>query len=322
MTTTATAPKDVLSDRKIQGLLDDLVEDTDDTIVTAKTLQRSTAMRQCSSAVLSNYGRAISTLETAFQNSESERGTVLAGKAKDLKKFKSLLQIELDALTNLQEQNGRFEVLEDADIGAAVATIIAALGALVAPVSEMGRLQREVESIRSKLQAAIRAARDTKVKAILAAGMTATVTIVAPLGLAVTATAVVGKFAAGPIIDAVLQEREDSTVKNVKDAAAMATRAGVALEALPKAFGPLADIVSGAVDISECFAAERDKQALIDQLKKFMADFKKAAATYITQTEKLAAAVADAQATLADAIAAVKAFKPVKGSYHALLRMI
>ncbi len=322
MTTTATAPKDALSDRKVSGLLDDLLEDTGDTMDTAAALQRGTAMRHCSSTLLSNYDRALTTLHTAMQNTEHERGNVLAGKAKDLKKFKTLLQTQLDALATLEELNGGFEVLQDADIGAVIVTIIAVLHELAAPASEMGRLQREVESIRSKLQTAITAARDAKVKAMLGAGLTALTALLPPMGVAASLAVFAGKIVASEVIDATLQGREDSKAKVVWGYADKVSGAAQAIDALPKAFGPLLDIVSGVVDIGECFAAERDKQALIDQLKTFMADFKKAAAAFIAVSDKFAAAVADAQATLKDAIAAVKAFRPVKASYQALLRMI
>jgi hypothetical protein len=302
MASTTKTPQQTLEDRKVAGMLDDLLEDTCDCTETAEKLSRSSILRSCA-PVQSALTAGFRTLDGAMQKAETERGVVLDGKAKDLRKFKGYVQTQVDALSDLETLNGKAEVLEDAAVNASTTAALASITAVLAIAPKVALVQRDLGDVRNQLAKAIIAARDAKVKAAVAAASAA-------------------MFTAESAIGAAFNGNEESTAKKTWNAASGAAAAADGLYGLPAAFGPALVLVGGAVDISECFAAERDKADLMAKITALSREFKGTIAQAARDLETLGKTCATARKALLDAIADVKSFRPSTSSGAQVLRYL
>ena len=315
---TTKSPKETLDDRKVAGLLADLMEDTCDCVDNADKLSRSTILRSCTE-VKTALATGMRTLEGAMDKAENERGTVLNDKAKDLRKFKGYVVAQLAALDDLEVLNGKAEVLEDAAVNAATTAALASITAVLAIAPKVALVQKNLDELRKLLEKAILAARDAKVKTAVAAASAAIGVCLTPFGTVVGVVGGIALFTAESAIGAAFNGNEESTVKKTWNAASGAAAAADGLYGLPAAFGPALVLVGGAVDIGECFAAERDKADLMAKITAMSREFKGTIAQAASDLETLGNMCAAARKSLLDAIADVKAVRPPKQSSAAVV---
>lgn len=321
MATTQT-PQQIVQDRKVAGLLDDLFDDCLDADKTAKTISTGKVFRALDSRSRSSFESAWDALLTAVEASERERDVCLAGKAKDTRKLKACLQTQLTALPTLEGAIGRMEALEDAALQATTTAALASITAVLAVAPKLAIVQRDLEDLRKQMEKAIVAARDAKVKTAVAAASAAIGVCLTPFGAVIAVTGGITLFAAETAISYALNGNEESTVKKTWNAASGAAAAADGLVGLPAAFGPALVLVGGAVDIRECFASESEKADLLAKITAMGREFDRTVAQAARDLATLGKACADAQRALADAIAAVKSVRTAKPSSAAVLNYL
>ena len=206
-------PQDVLSDRKIAILLDDLLQDCLDAIGTAKGLRRRAIGKVMGSATAKRFEGCMDAVLRSSGAVEAERDRCLAGKASNLKAMRGLVQAQLDALDNLEEFNGRVQVLEDAMMTASLADFMALIVMVQGVSMALVRLQRRLEALRDKLAKAIRNIRDAKIKAMVGAAIAAIGVCIVPMGPVVVFIGGMTLVGADIAVDMALQGSEESKLK-------------------------------------------------------------------------------------------------------------
>lgn len=322
MATTTTDPKAVLSDSKVAGLLDDMFDDCLDTDNDADTLSRGAVYRAMSSTGRRPFDSAWDAMLAAVSASEKERSAVLAGKAKDLRRFKGLVQTQLDATVSCQEVVGRMQVLEDAALDAVLAEVVGAFALVAGPGGTVRGLEGQLADIQRKLQAAERVARDEKVKLAVSAAVTAAGVVMPELSLAGKAAMALSNLALDAALDSALQGREDGKLKSAWDTTDKVATIADGLDKLPKAAGPLMDLVGTAIDLNDAFASEAEAEKVRQQVARFVKDLESARAAFRSAADKLAKIVGTSRGKLTAALKAVASFRATKGSYHAVLKYL
>jgi hypothetical protein len=322
MATTTQTPQQIVEDRKVAGLLDDLFDDCLDADKTAKKLSSGETYRSMSPDAQSAFDKDWDALLSALDASEKERDVCLAGKAKDTRKLKSLIQAQLDALSVLELAIGRVEVLEDAAAGKSLNTAVSAITAVMGVAAPIALVQKDLADLYKALQKATTAARDAKVKAAVSAGTAAIGVCLASFSAPVSITGAVVLFTVRTAVGAAFNGTEDSTVKKTWGVASGATSAAKALFGLSDAIGPALILVSGAVDISECFAAEREKADVLARITAMKRTFDTTIANAAKLLDELGKACAEAESTLRDAVAAVKAVRVPTPQCAAVMRYL
>lgn len=218
-TATTTDPKSIISESKVAGMLDDMFDDGLDTDSDAEALGKGAVYRAMSSTGRRPFDDAWDRMLAAVEASEKERSVVLAGKAKDLRKFKGLVQTQLDAIVSCQEVVGRMQVLEDAAMAAVLAEVVGAYALIAGPGGTVRGLEGQLADIQRKLEAAERVARDEKVKLAVSAAVTAAGVVMPELSLAGKAAMALTNLSIDAALDAALQGREDGQLKSTWDKA-------------------------------------------------------------------------------------------------------
>ena len=319
---TSQTPQQIVEDRKVAGLLDDPVDDCLDADKTAKKISTGQVFRAIDSKSQSAFNTTWDALLSAVDASETERDVCLKGKARDTRKLKTCLQTQLDTLSALEESVGRMEVLEDAAVEAVTTTALASITLVLGIWPKVAILQKDLEDVRKQLEKAILAALDAKVKASVSAAAAAIGICLTPFGAAVAVTGGIALFLGKQALGAVLNGNEDSTVKKTWSAASGAVSVSKSLFGLSDAIGPAMILVTGAVDIGECFANEREKTDLLDRIKVLKRAFDTTVAQAARDFDTLGKACAEAQAALAKAMAAVKAVRAAKPASAAVMRYL
>lgn len=322
MASTTTTPQQIVEDRKVAGLLDDLFDDCLDADKTASKLSSGKAYRAMSSAAQGSFDKDWDALLAATDASEKERDVCLSGKARDTRKLKACVQTQLDALSVLEEAIGRLEVLEDAGTNAVLTVALAQITAVLGVAPKLILVQKNLAELYKALQKAIIAARDAKVKAAVSAASAATGVCLAAFGGPVSIVGGIALFAAENAIGAAFNGTEDSTVKKTWNLASGAASGADALFGLPDAFGPALTLVGGAVDIGECFAAERDKADILNKISAMKREFDTTINQCARELATLGKACADAQKALRDAVAAVNAVRVPTPQFAQVLRYL
>lgn len=321
-TATTTDPKSIISESKVAGMLDDMFDDGLDTDSDAEALGKGAVYRAMSSTGRRPFDDAWDRMLAAVEASEKERSVVLAGKAKDLRKFKGLVQTQLDAIVSCQEVVGRMQVLEDAAMAAVLAEVVGAYALIAGPGGTVRGLEGQLADIQRKLEAAERVARDEKVKLAVSAAVTAAGVVMPELSLAGKAAMALTNLSIDAALDAALQGREDGQLKSTWDKADKIATVAEGMDKLPKAVGPLVDLVSTAIDLQDAFASEAEAEKVRQQVARFVKDLEAARAAFRTAADKLAKTVGSSRSKLAAALKAVAAFRATKGNYHAVLKYL
>ena len=322
MPTTTQTPQQIVEDRKVAGLLDDLFDDCLDADKTARKIAAGTVFRVMDSKSCSSFEKDWDALLSAVDACESERDVCLKGKARDTRKLKSCLQAQLDALSVLEQANGKMQVLEDAATQAATTSALASITAVLGIAPKIAIVQKDLADLRGQLEKAILAARDAKVKTAVAAGSAAIGVCLVPFGAAVGVVGGITLFAVETAIGAAFNGNEESTVKKTWNAASGAAAVADGLYGLPAAFGPALVLVGGAVDIGECFATERDMADVQAKITALSREFKSTIAQAARDFETLGKMCAAAQKALLSAIAGVMAVRAPTAAGAAVMRFL
>ncbi len=321
MASTTTTPQQILEDRKVQGMLDALSETSATAVEVSSDLQRNPVIRKATS-VKSQLSSTCNTLDKALDTTEAERGEGLNGKLKDLRKFKTYVQAQLAALEEADMINGQVEIVVTAGIDVVIADVLGAYALIAGSGAELKRLQIELAVIKKKLEAASRIARDTKVKAAIGAALTGATMALGPVSAPVGVLVFVGGIALDKVIDSALQGREDTSLKSAWGYADQVAGAADAFDKLPDHMGPVMDLVNIGIDISECFAAESDKAALMAQITAFNKTVTAARAKFRADATKIKKIRDEARSELAGAIAEVGRYSPPRYSFAAVTRLL
>lgn len=220
MPTTTQTPQQIVSDRKVAGMLDDLLEDCLDADKTAKKLSSGRVYRALDSGSRGRFDSEWDELLSAVDASEKERDLCLKGKAKDTRKLKTCIQDQLDALSVLEEGIGRVEVLEDTALETATTTALASVTLILGIWPKVALVQRDLDYVAKQLEKATAAARDAKVKATVAAALGAVGICLASFGTAAAVAGGVTVFSVNLALGAALDGNEESAVKKTWKVAA------------------------------------------------------------------------------------------------------
>ena len=321
MPSTTTTPQQTLEDRKVDGMLTALMDTASNVMKTSADLQKDPLMRQATS-VKSQLSSTCKALGDATEDAEDEQAVGLAGKLKDLRKFKTYVQTQLAALEEADMINGQVEIVVTAGIDVIIADLLGAYALIAGSGAELKRLQVELAVIRKKLEAASRIARDTTVKAAIGAALTGATMAMGPVSAPVGVLVFVGGIALDKVIDSALQGREDTSLKTGWGYADQVAGAADAFDKLPEHLGPVMDLVNIGIDISECFAAESDKAALMAQITAFNKTVTAARAKFRADATKIARIRDEARRDLAAAIAEVGRYSPPRYSFAAVTRLL
>lgn len=316
-----TTPQEILEDRKVEGLLDDLMEASANAMRTGADLQKSVILRQAT-AIRSLVASLIKDLDRALDNTEYERAAGLDGKLKDLRKFKTYVQAQLDLLAETDMLNGQLEIVVSAGIDVLIADLLGSYALMASSGAELKRLQVELATIKKKLEAAARLARDTKVKAAIGAALTGATMALGPVSAPVGVLVFVGGIAIDKVVDSMLEGREDTTLKTAWDYADKVGGAADAFEKLPDHFGPVMDLVNIGIDIGECFAAESEKAALIAQISAFEKSYVALRTKFRADATKVMKMRDEARRELAGAIAEVGRYSPPRYAFASVTRLL
>lgn len=322
MATTAQTPQQIVEDRKVAGLLDDLYDDSLDADKTAEKLSKGGTYRALDQSTRSAFDREWDALLAALEARENERDLCLKGKARDTRKLKTLIQAELDALSVLEEGIGRLEVLEDSAAKAKTTAALAVLTVVLSYANGLAVIQKDLADLYKSCQKAVIAARDAKVKAAVTAASAAIGVCLGCVGGAVALVGGITLFTAEQAVSYAFNGTEDSKIKKTWDKASGAAAVADGIKGLPDAFGPALVLVGGVVDISECFNAEREKQDLLAKLAAMDREFKRTCAQMADTIAKLGKLCADAQAELARAVASMKSVRVAKPQAAGVLRYL
>ncbi len=321
MPTTTTTPQQTLEDRKVDGMLNSLMDASLAAMKVSVDLQRSPIIRQAAS-IKSKLSSTAKDLGDAMEDAEFERADGLAGKLKDLRKCKTYVQTQLNALTEADILNGQVEIVESAGIDVLIADVLGAYALIAGSGAELKRLQVELAIIKKKLEAASRIARDTKVKAAIGAALIGATMAMGPVSAPVAVLVFAGGIAIDKVLDSALQGREDTTLKTAWGYADNVAGAADAFDKLPTHLGPMMDLVNIGIDISECFAAESDKNALLAQITAFNKDVNAARAKFRADATKVIKIRNEARSDLAAAISEVGRYSPPRYSFAAVTRLL
>ena len=313
----STTPQQTLEDRKVDGPLNALMETSVNAMKTSVTLQKNPLMSKAAS-IKSDLSSATKDLGGAMDKAEFERADGLVGKLKDLRKFKTYVQAQLDTLAEADMLNGQVEIVVTAGIDVLIADVLGTYALIAGSGAELKRLQIELAMIKKKLEAASRIARDTKVRAAIGAALTGATMAMGPVGAPVGVLVFVGGIALDKVIDSALQGREDTTLKSAWGYADQVAGAADAFDKLPEHMGPVMDLVNIGIDISECFAAESDKAALMTQITAFNKTVTAARAKFRADATKVGKVRDKARSELAGAISEVGRYCPPRYSFAAV----
>ncbi len=304
MASTTTTPQQVLKDRKVDSMLNDLMEASVNSADIADDLGKNAMLRSASS-IKSQLKTASKDLYDCLEDSEYERAEGLKGKLKDLRKLNTYVQTQIDALGECDLLSEQVQAVVDAGVDVLIADLLGAYALIAGSGSELKRLQVELAMIKKKLDAANRLARDTKIKAAIGAALVGATMALGPVSAPVGVLIFAGNIALDQVLDSALAGREDTTLKTAWDYADKVGGAADAFDKLPTHLGPVMDLVNIGIDIGECFASESEKNALIAQISAFAKDVEKARAKFRADADKVKKMSADARRELAAAIAEV-----------------
>lgn len=311
-------PQEVMEDRKIAVILDDLLQTCIDSLADAKKITSGKTFKAMDSATKSKFNKCQDTLLTTTENTENERDNCLNGKAKDLSKMKSCLQKQLDALDNLEEFNGRMQVLEDKAVEATLAAFLAIIVLVRGANGDLVVLQKRFLALAKKVEKAIKATRDAKIKGMLGAGLAAIGICLVPFGAGIAMVGGITLVGIEVALGYALKGNEETTVKKSWNVASGAGAVADGLDKMPKSFGPMMILATGAVDIREAFLNQKELDAFQKEIKAVSAEMKKKLPKAAKQFKELEKMAKKTKADVTSAIASVRSFKPSKGAYHKL----
>lgn len=311
-----------MEDAKIEKILDDFLNACLSSMNEASRLSKTTVFKMLSSSIKSSFNAQDTALLIACEKTEKERDNCLDGVSRDMAKMKSALNAQLDAFDNLEEYNGRMGALVDKGTDQMLGAFLTPIVALGGANGELTALQKEMDVVHKKLLKAVKACRDAKVKGMVTAATGALVICTGPIGGGIALTAAVGSFVVNVGLGFILNGNEPSAVKKSWTVAKGGNAVAKKLTTVPKAFGPVMVLVSGAVDISEAFANEREKAALFKEIKALDVKLKKLMPKVAKQFDDLAKLASKTESETKMALAIVKDFKPTKTKGHTLPNLL
>jgi len=187
---------------------------------------------------------------------------------------------------------------------------------------EFNKLIRDMESLRSKLQKAIKAVRDVKTKTMVAGAIAAVGVCLTPLGATAAVIVTISGFAVGQALDATLNGNVDSEAKKTWDKVSKVGDAADTIGKMPKAFGPVMALISSGVDLRECFTNERDKQAVEKQIKDLKTRIDKLGPPYAKMYQEMSKKGSEVMSKLTKAASDVNSFRPSKPKAHNLPKLL
>ena len=314
-------PQEILEDNKIKVLIDDLESEIEDAFTTVGKLTNSASLKNAPKGGR-NLDIAEMALGKAFDAYEREYSLCVKGKSTDIAKLKSLVSTLLDKLDDLQEMIGRVEVLENAEMNARLLLLMTLLGQVVGYGGEFNKLIRDMESLRSKLQKAIKAVRDVKTKTMVTGAIAAVGICLTPLGATAAVLVAITGFAVGQALDSALDGNVDSDAKKTWDKISKVGDAADTIGKMPKAFGPVLTLISSGVDLRECFTNERDKQAVEKQIKDLKTRIDKLGPPYAKMYQEMSKKGSEVMSKLTKAASDVNSFRPSKPKAHTLPNLL
>jgi len=315
-------PQEVMEDRRIAGVLNDLFDACFDANKAANSIAGGKTFKALDSSTKSTFNKYWDTMLAATEAAENERSRCLDGKAKDLNTMKTLLTKQLDALDTIEDITGRMQVLEDKALDAILAAFLAMLVLTQGANGDLLLMQKKSHALLDKMAKAIRACRDARIKMQLGAGMAAIAICLVPLGGGIAVIGGIALFGVETALGYALAGNEETKVKKAWNLASGVGAMADGLDKMPKSFGPAMILATGAVDMREVFKNERDLAAFQKELKSLSADISKLAPKAGKQFRELEKLGQKIGKELPAAISAVKSFKPTKGKYHSLPSML
>ena len=315
-------PQEIMEDAKIEKILDDFLIACLSSSKEAGRLSKTTVFKMLNASIKSSFNTTENTLLTACQKTENERDNCLDGKSGDISKMKSALNAQLDAFDSMEDYNGRMGALVDKGIDQMLGAFLTPIVALGGANGELTALQKEMDAIHKKLLKAVKACRDAKIKGMVTAATGAIVICTGPIGGGIALTTAVGAFVVNVGLGFIFNGNEPSAVKKSWTVAKGGDAVAKKLVNVPKAFGPVMVLASGAVDISEAFANEREKAALVKEIKALDVKLKKIMPKVAKQFDDLAKLATKTESETKMALAIVKDFKPSRTKGHTLPNLL
>jgi len=313
--------KEIVEDRKIDWLLEDMESELGEALSFSDKLFRGESLKHSAQAKR-NLSDAYSRCDRAFTAYEKEYLLCAKGKSTDIAKLKKLISALLDALDDLHEINGRIMVLEQASLNAKLFAFLTILGQVVGYGGEFNKLIRDLESLQGKLEKAIKAVRDVKTKAMVSGAIAAVGICLTPLGATAAVIVTIGAFAVGQALDSTLDGNVDSDVKKTWDKVSKLGDAADLIGDMPKAFGPVMVLLSSGVDLGECFANEREKAAVLKEIKDLKGRIEKLGPPYSKMYRGMLKEGSEVMAKLTKAARDADSFKPSKSKAHDLPKLL
>ncbi|MFN3823821.1 MAG: hypothetical protein ACK4RN_07575 [Pseudorhodobacter sp.] len=309
--------KEIVEDRKIDWLLEDMESELGEALALSDKLFRSASLRHAAQGKR-NLSDASAQCDRAFIAYEKEYVLCAKGKSTDIAKLRKLVSALLDALDDLHDMNGRILVLEKADVDAKLFSFLSVLGQIVGYGGEFNKLIRDMESLHGKLEKAIKAVRDVKTKAMVAGAIAAIGICLTPLGATAAVIVTISAFAVGQALDSALDGNVDSDVKKTWDKVSKLGDAADLIGDMPKAFGPVMVLLSSGVDLAECFANEREKDAVLKEIKDLKGRIEKLGPPYAKMYRDMLKKGNETMSNLTKAARDADSFKPVKSKSQTL----
>ncbi|MEM7441455.1 MAG: hypothetical protein AAF393_17840 [Pseudomonadota bacterium] len=184
------------------------------------------------------------------------------------------------------------------------------------------RLKKRLEELRKKLEKAIRATRDAKVKGILGAGFGALAIVLIPFGGWVPIVGGVLLAGTEAALRQLLKGNEESTTKKTWTVLSTARAVADGLGKAPKDFAPLMVLATGAVDMEEAVSNVKDMAAIKKEIKKLDADLRKTLPKVAKQLKDLDKKTKGVRLAYKKSMSSVRSYRAGKSSGHNLLKML
>ena len=320
---TTSDPATIVSDSKVTVMLDDLSTECYDSLEAADRLHRSKAFNALDSSTKSRQKKFSDILRKTVAALDDERYRCADGVAKDTRALKKWVSNSVSALDNLEESNGRMQVLEQTMAHAHVTKLQLLIPLILGENGKLALLQRRLHALQKKLEKAIRACRDAKIKTMIGAALGAIGICLGAIGWPIAVGAALVAVPVGMVVSATFSGNEESTFKKTMSTSLTVGRVVAPLNSMTKSFGPVSQIATTGLNLGSVFANESEKKAVITEIKKLNAEIKKVAPTAAKQYQTLDKLAKECDRQLRRAVSSVKSLRiSTSKAGHGVLRLL
>lgn len=320
---TTTDPAAIVTDRKVAVMLDDLSTECYDSLEESDRLHKSKTFKALDSGTQSRQKSFSSILRKTVAALDDERYKCEDGKVKDTSVLKKWVSNSVSALDNLEESNGRLQVLETTVAQESVNKLLLLIPLVLGENGKLVVLQRRLNALFKKLEKAIRACRDAKIKTMIGAAMAAVGVCLGSIGAPVAIGVALVAVPVGMVVSATFNGNEESKFKKTSATALTAGRVVAPLSSMTKAFGPVSQLATTGLNLGSVFANESEKKAVMAEIKKLSADIKKIAPAAAKQYQLLEKAAKESNKQLGLAVSSVRSLRiSTSKAGHGVLKLL